>query len=221
MSPVETKKLCTYCNSIADTRDHIPPKCMFPKPLPASLITVPCCKSCNSSFCKDDEYARDVITFREELSDNPLVMQLNKTVSKRFARTETQRYFDNMYTSFGEETLYTNNGIYLETKITFDYDRSRVENVLKRTVRGLYRHIRNGIKLSDEFDVQVYRHEDLLSLEDEYVSIFNILTNKKSNIIISNGFEYTYHSLSSKPKYTVWKLCFYSKYDEFAITCRQ
>lgn len=51
--------LCVYCCSGEPrlTKDHVPPKCLFPKPRP-KLITVPCCHSCNDSFKKDDEYFR-------------------------------------------------------------------------------------------------------------------------------------------------------------------
>jgi hypothetical protein len=213
------KTTCTYCNSIADTKDHVPPKCMFPKPTPAlmPLVTVPCCQVCNLSFCKDDEYLRDVITFRDELSDNPLVKQLNETVSKRFARTEAQGYFNSMHKSFGEEPIYTIDGIYLETKVTFDYDRSRIHKALERIVRGLYR-IQTGIKLSDGFDVQVYTPEDSLSLKEEISSVIQTLPNKERFVVVPNGFNYIYYCLPSYPVYTGWKLCFYLKYDVFAIT---
>jgi hypothetical protein len=40
------------------TRDHIPPKNLFPPPLPEDLITVPCCYECNNAAHKDDEYLR-------------------------------------------------------------------------------------------------------------------------------------------------------------------
>ena len=45
------KKSCIYCGNTEDlTKDHIPPKTLFPKPRPSNLITVPCCKNCNGSF---------------------------------------------------------------------------------------------------------------------------------------------------------------------------
>jgi len=38
--------------------DHVPPKCLFAKPLPQNMLTVPCCSECNSGFTTDDEYTR-------------------------------------------------------------------------------------------------------------------------------------------------------------------
>ena len=49
-------KQCAYCGSDhPDTRDHVPPKCLFLHPLPKKMITVPSCKRCQGSS-KDDEY---------------------------------------------------------------------------------------------------------------------------------------------------------------------
>ena len=50
---------CYLCGSIENlTRDHIPPKCLFPKPRPNNLYTLPCCYACNNGASKDDEYLR-------------------------------------------------------------------------------------------------------------------------------------------------------------------
>ncbi|MDB5309090.1 MAG: hypothetical protein JWO38_3292 [Gemmataceae bacterium] len=49
--------LCIYYESAAGlTRDHVPPKALFPKPRPGNLVTVPACFRCNSSAGLDDDY---------------------------------------------------------------------------------------------------------------------------------------------------------------------
>src|SRR5437764_2311666 len=50
---------CYLCGA-ADrvTRDHIPPKGLFPRPRPSNLHTLPCCESCNNRASADDEYFR-------------------------------------------------------------------------------------------------------------------------------------------------------------------
>jgi 5-methylcytosine-specific restriction endonuclease McrA len=54
-----SKKTCAYCGSPTDlTRDHVPPKNLFPLPKPVNLITVPACKKCHSETSQDDEYFR-------------------------------------------------------------------------------------------------------------------------------------------------------------------
>lgn len=52
-------KWCYLCRSTENlTRDHLPPKNLFPEPRPSNLITVPCCKTCNERFSKLDEQVR-------------------------------------------------------------------------------------------------------------------------------------------------------------------
>jgi hypothetical protein len=45
--------LCGFCGEI--TRDHAPPKVVFPAPRPSNCITVPSCKECNSGMSDLDE----------------------------------------------------------------------------------------------------------------------------------------------------------------------
>lgn len=47
---------CIYCAGSADTRDHIPSKCLLERPYPPNLPVVGCCESCNQGFSKDEEY---------------------------------------------------------------------------------------------------------------------------------------------------------------------
>lgn len=47
---------CIYCGGPADTRDHVPSKCLLERPYPTNLTVVGCCVSCNQDFSKDEEY---------------------------------------------------------------------------------------------------------------------------------------------------------------------
>lgn len=47
---------CIYCGSEADTRDHVPSKCLLEKPYPTNLPVVGCCDSCNQNFSRDEQY---------------------------------------------------------------------------------------------------------------------------------------------------------------------
>lgn len=48
---------CIYCGSVElIIRDHVPPKCMFPRPKPLDTVTVPACRQCNTSYQMDDEH---------------------------------------------------------------------------------------------------------------------------------------------------------------------
>lgn len=52
---------CLYCGRPADTRDHVPPKVLLQRPLPANVRTVPACGPCNRSWSLDEEYLAIVL----------------------------------------------------------------------------------------------------------------------------------------------------------------
>ena len=59
---MKKKRLCYLCGKPgADTKDHIPPRGIFPKNPSGQLITVPAHRKCNNQFSKDDEWIRNFI----------------------------------------------------------------------------------------------------------------------------------------------------------------
>jgi len=54
---------CYMCDAPATTREHVPPRCLFPKgsKFRANPITVPSCEKHNSEKSKDDELLRNVL----------------------------------------------------------------------------------------------------------------------------------------------------------------
>lgn len=47
---------CIYCAGPAETRDHVPSKCLLEQPYPPNLPVVGCCESCNQVFSMDEQY---------------------------------------------------------------------------------------------------------------------------------------------------------------------
>ena len=54
-------RFCIYSGRVANTRDHVPPKCLLEKPYPRNLITVPASSCANGSFAKDEQYFLTVL----------------------------------------------------------------------------------------------------------------------------------------------------------------
>ena len=52
---------CVYCGGVPDTRDHVPSRVLLDKPFPANLPVVPCCRSCNNSYSRDEEYCAALV----------------------------------------------------------------------------------------------------------------------------------------------------------------
>ncbi|MEA9913981.1 hypothetical protein VDQ16_21270 [Xanthomonas campestris pv. campestris] len=58
MARLETRT-CYHCDAAATGREHVPPKCLFPKEDDWSqLMTVPSCKAHNEATSKADEYLK-------------------------------------------------------------------------------------------------------------------------------------------------------------------
>ena len=47
---------CIYCGGPAETRDHVPSRCLLERPYPENLPVVASCARCNQGFSKDEEY---------------------------------------------------------------------------------------------------------------------------------------------------------------------
>ncbi len=117
-----------------------PPRCLFSKPRPSNLITVPCCVPCNRDAQKQDEYFRIAITagidaakFPRESADSArAVKSLSRAASLGFARKLLQSYDGNS----GD----------------LDIEVDRITIVLRRIVRGLfYHHTKVRLPASMEF----------------------------------------------------------------------
>ena len=70
----EAIESCIYCGQEANTRDHVPPKCLFAKPRPP-MITVPACLACNKSYEKDDVLLA-IATWGEAYIEHPQAMRV-------------------------------------------------------------------------------------------------------------------------------------------------
>ena len=72
---VKVGELCALCGvNPACTRDHVPPKAIFPKPRPA-LITVPACFKCNNSASGLDDLFKVYLSM-QTAENNDIARQL-------------------------------------------------------------------------------------------------------------------------------------------------
>ena len=76
---------CYLCRSNEKlTSDHLPPKNLFPKPMPKNLITVPCCASCNGGFSKLDEQFRVFVSMPLNASPVGKAIKRQKVFGRSF-----------------------------------------------------------------------------------------------------------------------------------------
>jgi hypothetical protein len=161
-------KKCVYCGAQnPETKDHVPPKGIFPKPRPSNLITVPCCNKCHDGTSKDDEYFRDMIALRDDVHNHPKIQKIISNIMESLAKPEKQRYASSLFKGTKAKRLITPSGLYVGNGIFFNVDISRLDKVVERTVKGLFWHEKkiiyplNGI-------VKSY-YTDYLKLEDDFI----------------------------------------------------
>lgn len=129
------KGTCVFCGNPATTRDHVPPKGVFPDPKPSDLITVPACDSCNSNTKLDDEYFRWLVATGSEDSEHALKLIKDRILPK-FQRRPALLH--QIMKGATRVDVHSEGGIYLGKKPAFYFDRPRIQAVIDKTVRGLY-----------------------------------------------------------------------------------
>lgn len=114
----EPKWVCVYCGieepEIRDrTRDHIPPRNLFPEPRPSDLITVPCCRQCNNSASKDDEYFRSMLAMRNDAGEHPEAQKILPVVFRSLRRPQGSGFTKKLLQNVTPVDVRTPAGIYV------------------------------------------------------------------------------------------------------------
>ncbi len=141
------QKRCIYCGVLGElTRDHVPPKNLFPEPRPDNLITVPCCSKCNSSFAADDEHFRTMIACAEQSAAHPQGQRLWPTILRQLRRKGDSAITELIRQSFG-------------TTVDIPGAILRVDRVLRRVVKGLHYH-ETGASMPDHWEIRTNLSSD-------------------------------------------------------------
>ena len=144
---------CYACNELATTKEHVPPKCFFPKKKGFSkespdyrshLITVPSCRIHNNFRSKDDEYTAAVIAMN---SSSSLAFSIFKSkwvqVLLRREGILGKRIFS---TARSVEVTSIRNGLLIPHKtLAISYELSRISYVVESISRALY-YLESGYK---------------------------------------------------------------------------
>ncbi len=131
--------LCTYCRNLATTTDHVPPECLFAKPLPNTLITVPSCYLCNHGAHLDDEYFRLMLTANRNI-DHPDAIAGRKSSVRSLTRPEAPGLRLMFVGTLRDEDILSPAGLYLGTAPTYGAETGRLCRVIRRVTLGLRYH---------------------------------------------------------------------------------
>ncbi|PIZ94871.1 MAG: hypothetical protein COX81_02305 [Candidatus Magasanikbacteria bacterium CG_4_10_14_0_2_um_filter_37_12] len=136
---------CYLCGSIDDlTRDHIPPKNLFPSPKPSNLITVWCCRKCNERYSLIDESFRIFTSSVINRSKTGESVWNKKVMQSSFVRSPKLKSATIKSLVPIEEEI---NGIKVKaTGIT--YPIKKTKSFLVRLTKGFTRHFNPEIDLA-------------------------------------------------------------------------
>ncbi len=207
---------CVYCGkSKGITNDHVPPKCLFPHPRPSDLITVPCCEICHCPQSEDDEYFRAIIATSGGSDKHPAAAKLWKGEIIRSLKKPEKKGFRNLiWQSIKPVDVVTKGGIFLGRSMALDYDLSRINNVLERTVKGLFYWYKR-YRLSDDFMVKISIHPDLELIPNYVLELLESITWKD----IGEGiFTFKFVFFEDEPNGSLWLLSFYESWPIICLT---
>ena len=204
-----SKKQCVYCGSRKKlTKDHIPPKCLFAKPLPENLITVPCCRKCNEAASKDDEYFRSVIVLRRGAGDHVDAQKVSDKVLRALQRPGAKGLIKSL---LGEvrEFWYLNEQGFYELGASYNVDLRRLDRVASRIIRGLFWK-EFGECLPDDYEAWAYNASGIQYMNEHQLrTIEHVVSEGELSVVGNNVFVY-WKSIAPEDKYsTVWILLFY------------
>lgn len=196
----ELEKVCYLCGQKATTRDHIPPASIFPKPRPSNLTTVPSCRPCNEDAQLDDEYFRLVVTTGSPDS-NVAQTLVNSKIIRQFKRRRAL-LVEFMRGAIDRIEVRSPGGIILGHEPGFRFDRSRVQKIIDKTVRGLFYHHYDQ-RLPDDYVVRDYILNPVV--DEAIFQELELAYNETEDKVFIHLFG---HAVED-PNCTMWVLVFY------------
>lgn len=215
---------CAYCGDTgARTVDHVPPKCLFPKPRPDDLITVPCCEECREGTSKDDEYFWTMLVLRARLAQHPDVQSLLPKVIRSLKKPQKEGFVRSILEGTGLIDLETEGGLYLGKAPTYEVDFGRMTRVVKRTIKGLYWHETDGERLRSDTHVTTYALENFEAMDQEQAKALIHLVDlaasgDRGEAIGKDTFRYSAGFAQDRPRTSVWLLTFYEGVQFLGVT---
>ena len=203
--------LCAICGSNpATTRDHIPPKNLYPKPIAGdmNLNTVPACARCNNGSSSDDEVFKVIIgTSTGESSEAPsnVIDSLSKTIGRNHRMA-------NQIFSTSKTVLVNSRGPILERAVSITFDFNPYARVITRIVRALH-WIEMEWSLPAEAKVTVLPSQQLP--QNLVLDLMQLMHQHPLKNLNKETFLYRFHV--DKDGKAVWEMQFFSRHTTYAF----
>jgi|GEM_PF-2173383 len=151
-------KNCVYCgSSIELTRDHVVPRCLFKDPYPNDMVTVPCCKGCNSKKAVLDQYLRDYLTLDPASQENETAKSLLSGKVQRAIRRNKSQLFKEFARNARPADMKSKGGIVVATNmLAAQIDGEGMRREFSWIVQGLFYH-KFGFRLDSDVTFEAAR----------------------------------------------------------------
>lgn len=208
--------VCIYCEAKPGIEpDHVPPVGLIPLPRPSSLITVPACAECNRGYSMDDQYFQFFLASRNDLQDHPAVQQVSSTVQRGLNRPESKGLLKGILASSRVSTVAEDGTSTPRQQMQYQPAWNRIDNVVKRVVKGLYYYEFGKIMPQGRVDVWSDQSEFMQGSGIQNAlplsSILETLRADTTRVVLKEVFEYSYSLTVGDPEMTTWLLTFYSR----------
>ena len=201
-------RTCAFCGKKATTKDHIPPRSMYPHTKRNGILSVPSCEKCNSGSSDDDEYFKEnliVIGRKYKIEDIELVEKIvfDQLLKKKFK-------FEELNSKIHVEMTFPSSLIYtppIEPVYYFRPDVKRLSFITHKYIKGLYVHTFRKKHVPYNCHVNSNMITPGIYCDGNSKKIINCFMD---NIrIISDVFAYSCIIPVDRPTATFWLLCFY------------
>ncbi len=174
---------CYMCSNEANTKEHVPPKCLFPeakdvegnKDYRRNLITVPSCKEHNNKKSDDDQYllfclAVNYVT--NDVAENHFATKIRKAMER------SKKFYGEFYKIVKPVTVVDEHGK-SEDSIAISLDRNRFDIAIDHISRAIYYH-----ENSNMFDGSIQVITDSILVSNEIsVRSANIIADVQSLLV--------------------------------------
>lgn len=190
------------CGGVATTRDHIPPRGLFPAPRPHNLVTVPACEKCNHGSSLHDEYFRLTVATGSRSSPQSFSL-LQQRILPRMSKNPA--LIAELMRSVHWAPVRSEGGIFLGHAPVFPIDRPRIQIVIEKIVKGLYYH-RNKRRLPSDQVVTPFLYNP--TIEKQFQEAITLLP--LYNVGDGSVFSYRYLMGDGPSPMSYWFFMFYN-----------
>jgi len=203
--------LCAFCGkSPAKTKDHIPPRGIFPRPRPG-LITVPACLRCNSGTSKIEEAFRVYLSLRVGVNNDSTSKLWNNEAMRTLRHNPRLR--NRIIKSMRPISVRSHAGVILAERTGGPWPREVHDPVIEKTIRGLYFH-HYGEILGERVKIEIQWLRTVEDLENWSRRVDPSLEQLWTELpgagnVGAGHFRYRYAKAIESPLYSTWLFDFY------------